>query len=199
MGLWESVKEFQYSSEYDQEYAEKVAEQMRQDITGKELRRKSVGNKSPLHHVDEDENFVYFLSGFDLDVDDNDEGFQSNFIITDKRLNIRAHSITGKTSEYVVYYDDIIGVSIQKRVTSQIRIQTAGHSFKISAAGSKSELTKEVMEYIRKRAKNGSETKPAGDSEDALSKLERLADLQDRNAISEEEFKKKKRELMGEI
>lgn len=141
----------------------------------------------------------YFLRGFDFDIDDNDEGFDSQLLVTDKKIVMLASSITGKDSQYIVSYPDIIGVSVQRRIMSQIRIQTAGHSYKISAGGSSPELADDVAEFIRKR-KEEIDTEGQDSAEDSpLDKLERLSDLRNKGAISESEFNEKKQKLMEDI
>lgn len=213
MGFWEkakesakeasesakqAVEEATYTQDYDEEDAKQVIEGMEHDVKPKALLRKKIA-KAPLDYLDEDENLYYFLNGFDLDIDDNDEGSQSQLLVTDKKVVMLASSITGKDSQYVVSFQDIIGVSVQRRMLSHLRIQTAGHSYKISTGGSTPELADDVAEFIRKR-KDEIDTEgqnPAGES--ALDKLERLADLRDRGIVSEEEFEEKKEELMSEI
>lgn len=213
MGFWDKAKESakeagesakqamdeaMYTQEYDEEDAKQVVEGMKHDVKPKTLLRKKLA-KAPLDYLDGDEELHYFLNGYDLDIDDNDEGHQSQLVVTDKKVVMLASSITGKDSQYVVSFQDIIGVSVQRRMMSHLRIQTAGHSYKISAGGSSPELADDVAEFIRKR-KDEIDTGSEDSSEDsALDKLERLADLRDRGVVSDDEFKEKKQELMEDI
>lgn len=82
-------------------------------------------------------------------------------------------------------------------------IQTAGHSYMVSASLSSHESTEGAVEYLRQRkaeldTQGTVAASPEGE-DSPLDRLERLADLRDRGAISEEEFNDKKQELMAEI
>lgn len=202
MGFWDKAKqavdEARFTQDFDEEDAEKVVSRMNHNVKPRDLLRKKVG-KAPLDRLDENEQLYYFLNGFDLDIDDNDEGSQSQLLVTDKKVVMIASSITGKTSQYTVSFHDINGVSVQRRFTSHIRIQTAGHSYKISAAGSSPGLADEVVEFIRKRKDEIDREDTGSHEESALDKLERLADLRDRGVVSEAEFNEKKQELMEDI
>ncbi|QLG29420.1 SHOCT domain-containing protein [Halorarum halophilum] len=209
MGFWEkakeefekgkkTVEEAAYTQEYSVEQAEKVANEMRNEVNPETLRMKKMG-KAPLDWLDEGEKLVYFLNGFDLDIDDNDEGYSSQLLVTDKKVIMLASSITGKRSQYTVLFEDIIGLSVQRRVLSHIRIQTAGHSYKISAGGSAPGLADEVVDYIRQRKEEIGSEGDESSEESALDKLERLADLRDRGVVTEKEFERKKDKLMEEI
>jgi hypothetical protein len=202
MGFWsdvrDSLNEMDRSSKYTDEDAKRVTERLRQDIDISKLRQK-IGQNTPLDYVDEGEQVIYYLSGFDLDIDGDDEGYSSAFMVTDQKLVFLASSMTGKSSQYTVSYQDVIGVSTQQRFTSQIQIETAGHSYKISAAGEKPDLVKEAAEYIRKR-KEEFDTKGQDAGEpDPLDKLDKLADLRDKGAISEKEYNEQKEKLLSDI
>lgn len=202
MGFWDKTKEawndFHYTQEYTQEEAERIAEQMEGDPSPKALRRKAMG-KAPLDYLDKDEIPKYFLEGFDLDIDDNDEGFESKVLVTEEKIVMMASSVTGKDSQYTVLMDDVIGVSVQRRLLSHIRVQTAGHSYKISVAASRPKLADEVAEYIRKRKKQIESEQKTQSEESDIDKLEKLGNLRDKGVISEEEFEKKKESIMERI
>ena len=132
------------TQDFDKDYAIRVAEGMKHNVDPGVLRRKKAG-KAPLDRLDDNENLQYILTGYDLDVDGNDEGHRSQLIVTDKKAVMIATSITAKTSQYTVSFNDIVGLSVQQRATSSIRIQTAGPSYKISVADSSNELAAEVV------------------------------------------------------
>lgn len=202
MGLWDKTKEAwddaHYTQEYTKEEAKQIAEQMKGDPSAKSLRRKAMG-KAPLDYLDDDEVSQYFLEGFDLDIDDNDEGFESKVLITDKKIVMMASSITGKDSQYTVLMSDVIGVSVQRRLLSNIRIQTAGHSYKVSVTASRPKLADEVVEYIRKKKQEITSEQNNQSEESELDKLEKLGNLRDKGIISEDEFEQKKESIMERI
>ncbi|MDZ7688490.1 MAG: SHOCT domain-containing protein [Halobacteriales archaeon] len=214
MGFWEKAKksveesvesarqardEAMYTQEYDEKDAKRAAEGMEHDVEPTRLLTKMF-SKAPLDHLDDDEESLhYFLKGFDLDVDDNDEGHESHLLVTNKKVVMLAWSITTKTSQYVVSFQDIIGISVQRRMRSHIRIQTAGHSYKISVARSSPVLAEDVVEFIRKQKDQINTENQDTVEESALEKLERLADLRDNGAVSDKEFNEKKQELMEDI
>lgn len=210
MGFWKDAKkEFRKGIEeteqalgggkqYTGEDAEAVAESMRHDVDPDILRKRKLG-RAPLERIDEDESLQYLLKGFDLDIDDNDEGHRSQLIVTDKKVIMIASSITGKTSQYTVAYHDIIGVSVQRRLRSHIRIQTAGHSYKVSVTASQPTLAEDVAEYIRKRKDEINNGGNDAGQESPIEKLERLAELKEQGIVTGEEFEAKKAELLDEI
>jgi hypothetical protein len=187
-----------YTQKYDEEDAKQFADDMRHNVRAHMLRHKTAG-KAPLDYLNKGEKPKYLLAGFDLDIDDNDEGHQSQLFVTDKKVVMIASSITGKRSQYTVSFNDIIGLSVQRRLASQIRIETAGHSYKISAAASAPKLADEVVDYIGKRKEQINTDNQESENEGSLDKLGRLADLRDRGAITKEEFEDKKQNLIDEI
>ena len=183
---------------FDKKEAKQEVEGMRHDIKPDALLKEKLG-KAALDRLDKNENIQFFLTGFDLDIDDNDEGHNSQLLVTDKKVVMLATSITGKQSEYIVSYSDIIGLSVQRRITSHIRIQTAGHSYKVSASGSPPELADDVVEYMRKKKDEADATMDDPTEDDPLDKIDRLADLHERDAITTEEFKSQKEQLMEKL
>lgn len=209
MGLWDTAKEkleeaketaetATFTQNYDQEDAEQIVEQMKHDVEPYELRIGPTGS-APLDRLDEGEKLQYFLTGLDLDVDGEEEGSHSQLMVTKDRLIIIGSTMTGKENLYSISFNDIIGLSVKSRITSHIRIQTAGHSFKISASWSQPDLAEEVIDYIRERKNESESSNSESEEESAIDKIDRLADLRDKGAISEEEFEKKKQELMDDI
>jgi hypothetical protein len=196
--LMENSVEGNYTQKYSKKDAETFANDMKHEVRADMLRLK-ISSEAPLDYLVGDEKPQYLLSGFDLDIDGNDEGSQSKLFVTDNKIVMMALSITGKKSQYTVFFTDIIGLSVQRRARSNIRIQTAGHSYKISVAMSTNELADEVINYIRNRKREININSTESEQENAIDKLEKLADLQDRGAISEEEFNQKKQNLMDEI
>jgi hypothetical protein len=213
MGFWEKVKENYregktkgeeaakgaiYTQKYDEEEAKQIAQGMKHKVDPQDLCRKKLG-RAPLDRIDDGEQPKYLLKGFDLDIDDNDEGHRSQLLVTDKKIVMISFSITGKTSQYTVSFNDIIGVSLQRRLMPQIRIQTAGHSYKLSTGKSPAELAYEAVEYIRKRKDEIDSGVSQRKQESALEKLDKLSKLQERGAITEDEFNEKKQDLLKRI
>lgn len=194
----EKAKEFDKTQEYNEKDAKQIAKGMRHKVNPKILRRKKAG-KAPLDRLDDGEKLQYFLTGFDLDIDDNDEGHQSQLIVTDKKVVMIATSITAKTSQYTVSFSDIVGLSVQQRATSHIRIQTAGPSYKISVANSSNKLAADVVEFIRRRKDKIDTEIQEFREKSIIDELEKLADLRDRGILTKDEFNAKKQNLMNEI
>lgn len=209
MGLWDTVKEklegaketaenATFTQNYSQEDAEQIVEEMKHDVDSYELRIGPTGS-APLDRLDEGEQLQYFLTGLDLDVNEEEEGYHTQLMVTDDRLIIIGSTMSGKENLYSISFNDIIGLSIKSRMTSHVRIQTAGHSFKISASLSHPDLAEEVVDYIRERKNDIESSNGGSEEESAIAKIDKLADLHDKGAISEEEFNKKKQELMDDI
>jgi len=198
VGIDNYLNDFNKTNNFDENEAKDAIKKMRHDIKPDALLKEKLG-KAALDRLDKNENIQFFLTGFDLDIDDNDEGHNSQLLVTDKKVVMLATSITGKQSEYIVSYSDIIGLSVQRRITSHIRIQTAGHSYKVSASGSPPELADDVVEYMRKKKDEADATIDDPTKDDPLDKIDRLADLHERNAITTEEFKAQKEQLMEKL
>lgn len=194
----ETMEMFGKTQNYDVEDAEQVGKGMKHEINPRKLLQE-MGGTAPLDRIGTGENLQYLLSGFDLDIDGNDEGSQSQLIVTDKRIIMVALSITAKSSQYTISFRDMIGISLQQRATSQIRIQTAGHSYKISVARNSNKLATEVIEFIQRQKDTADGERQKQGEESPLDDLEKLADLQDKGVISETEFEEKKQALLGEI
>ena len=158
MGFWKKTKQrmdsaadvILYTQEYTEEDAKRVANEMKHEVEPKILLSK-FSTRAPIEYLNEGERLCYLLKGLDLDIDDNDEGSHSKLLVTEKKVKMVATSITAKESQYTVAFQDIIGISIQKRLKSHIRIQTAGHSYKISVTRSTSGLVDEAVDYIQRR------------------------------------------------
>jgi len=195
----ERIEDAGMSEKYTEEDAKQVIENMQHDTSPIQLRTKSVQGKSPLDWLDDGEELQFLMHGMDFDIDDNDEGSNCWTYITDKRMMMSVGSITAKSSKYEISYHDIIGVSMQQRLTSQMRIQTAGHSYKISMSGEGSQLVDNAVNYIRKRKEEIENEDAKIDGDSAIDKIDQLNELKEQGAVTQEEFEEKKQELMDEI
>lgn len=120
-------------------------------------------------------------------------------IPTDQRL-LAIHSLRSGVDEYSIPYDSIDSVSIDRGVMKRrIQVTTAGRTYYFEVAGNEHEKAKDVVDFIRrKRQESVSGGKPT-QKEDPMDKLERLSQLHEKGALTDEEFEEKKTKLLDEI
>lgn len=122
--------------------------------------------------------------------------------VTDRRLVFLVPQTTGD-DVHSVPFDVIHGVDTANGAPEKIIVQTTGRTYhmQVSSLGSKETIAAE----IRKRSREVRQRRPAsadanGDQEsDPLDQIERLNDLREQGAISDEEFNEKKADLLDEI
>jgi hypothetical protein len=203
MGLWDKAKNAAEKAVYTQEYSEQeaisAASEMRHDLNDPNELRQIAPVESVLAAVKEDEKIRFLISGTDFDIDDNDQGSQVKLIVTDKRLIILSSSMTLANNKYTISYNEIIGVGKSKRLTTQIRIQASGgQEYKISASQTPGDVAKKCTDFIRKKYESAGEEESSGEKS-PLDKLEQLGELNENGVISDDEFERKKSELMDQV
>lgn len=208
MGLWnkakdavdkakEEYKEAQYSEEYTEEEAIAAASEMKHDIDANKLRKEAV-NSAPLDVIKQEECIKFYIAGADFDIDDNDQGSNSELIVTEQRSIILSTSATLTNNKYTISHREVIGVGTSKRVNTQIRIQASGgQEYKISAVFSDPDVAADCTDYIRNRSENARQEE--NNEESAIEKIKQLSELREQDVISDNEFEQKKSELMDKI
>ena len=127
-------------------------------------------------------------------------------ILTDKRVILLLIKRTGHANDWFISYDRITGVDKKETIKGMPLIfQTHGRTYyaDISEEVNKKERTKvleESAEYVRKKIQEQSEGTGSGsDSVPPIERLERLKDLHEQGAITDEEFEEKKEDLLDKI
>lgn len=157
---------------------------------------------------DEDELPHHAVYGKSLKIEGGDEtreitGEGAQKIITfatNQRILIRSQS--GFTSgKHTIPYDAVDGVDYRKRmVQDRIVIQTSGRTYYSSCAFSDHADIERFVEYIRgKREDMDTGSIGGSQSVDPAEQIDKLNQLMEKGAISEEEFQEKKEELLDRI
>lgn len=203
VGLWDKAKDAagkaMYTQEYTEEEAVSAASEMEHKLNNANELRQRGPVESVLAAVKEDEKIKFLISGTDFDIDDNDQGSQVKLIATDRRLIILSSSMTGANNKYTISYNEIIGVGKSQRLTTQIRIQASGgQEYKISASQTPGDIAEKCTDFIRKKYESAGQKDSSGEKS-PLEKLEQLGELNENGVISDDEFERKKSELMDQV
>jgi hypothetical protein len=125
-------------------------------------------------------------------------------VITDKRVAVKIPQMLG-TDERSVSYNSITSVDLDTGlVNKRLTLQTPGQTYHIEAHEPGKDEVRRAIRFIRQKVEKTNQPdviqQQSDESEpDALEKLEKLKELNDSGAISDEEFDDKKQELLDEI
>jgi len=168
--------------------------------------------------LDSGEVVHYITSGKTIDVEGsgagssafgNDRSRKNSFtgrvraVVTDKRVAVKIPQMTGD-DERSIPYDSITSVDLDTGlVNKRITLQTPGSTYHIEAQEPGKEEVREAVSFIRKMRKeaNQPEVVATDDSSepDPLEQLEKLRELHEKGAVSDDEFEEKKSDLLDKI
>jgi hypothetical protein len=138
-------------------------------------------------------------------------------VVTDNRvLSVIPSGVTGTSDEVSIPYESISSVDFDKSVNAadddglMDKIKSAGATRLEIAATSKTywidvgqladDSARDMAQFIREQALNSDkEVDEEQNSDDPLEKLERLKELKEEGAITEDEFDEKKEDLLDRI
>lgn len=183
----EDARETFRSDERAEECAEYVS-------AGEEI--EGVLNISGITHDDDDDSLFGENQG---------GGFRTSnqvAIFTDERILTQLPGFIN-TDTSSIRYENVKSVETKNgMVKRKLTLRTSGEDYHIVAFDNK-EVVKVaadfVTEKIRSDRESESESATGGSDDSPLEKIERLKELHDAGAISEEEFESKKRELLDQI
>jgi len=120
---------------------------------------------------------------------------------TNKRVVSKIPYLT-KSEEISLRYDKISSVGFKSGIVQKkLVVETSSQTYLIGIGGIAEDACKDMLKFIRKKSsdtvvdKNSSESKEV----DPLEQIQRLKDLNNSGAISDEEFKQKKTELLDKL
>lgn len=215
MGIWDTIKE-EFSkgkeqadeklatrpsqmSEEAHDEANQQAVEMEQEIEPELLLNGMGATRCPIEVIDESEGIQYLLKSVDVDVDGDDAGSVGYTLVTDERIVIAAGKILsgGVGTQHSISYDNVSDISLGQGLFMEvIEVRTPGHEYEIT--GVDQPIAESIYNYVRKQTQPKQQSSEK-DSGDALDKLERLANLRDEGALTEEEFQHKKSELLDDM
>lgn len=163
----------------------------------------------PSDLLDEGEQPHYFLKGSSIDVEgngadgesitgwDRDRRIGSAFtVITDQRVLIIANHLRGY-DEHTVPFDSISAINLNSgMISKRLSLQTRGATYHLSVSASDDDEIQAAVEWLRERRREGSKDNL---TDDPLDRLEKLKNLYDSGAITEDEFEEKKASLLDDI
>lgn len=188
--------------EKDHRRAQHQAEKARQDIEPESLLDSSGASKAPIEVIDEQEQVQYLFKSIDLDIDGDDSGSVGYAMITNSRIVFAVGVLSPLSSEHSnrhsVLYGNISDISVGENVmTTSLNIRTQGHVYEVS--GFDGEVANSAASYIREMVNTKASSSSGKETDRSLDKLEKLSELREDGAISEEEFEQKKQELLDDI
>lgn len=165
--------------------------------------------------LDEDENVHYITSGSTVDVEGSQAGVSLfgddrsrksgtkgwvRAAFTQKRVVIKIPQWLG-SDERTIPYHNITSVDLDTGlVNKRITLQTPGQTYHVEAQNPDKTECRNIVKFVRDKIRE-SQKQNSNDSskKSPLDRLEKLKDLHDQGALSDEEFEEKKQELMSEI
>jgi hypothetical protein len=168
--------------------------------------------------LDPDEVVHYITSGKTIDVEGSGAGSSAfgndrsrknsltgrvRAVVTDKRVAVKIPQMTGD-DERSIPYDSITSVDLDTGlVNKRITLQTAGQTYHIEVQEPGKEEVRETVRFIRERRKESNQpnvvTTEDSSEPDPLEQLEKLRELHEKGAVSDDEFEEKKSDLLGKI
>jgi len=123
-------------------------------------------------------------------------------VVTDRRVAVKVPQFLGN-DERSIPYSNITSVDMDTGlVNKRLTLQTPGQTYHIEAHEPGKDELREITRFIRRKISEANQptTVQADSSEpDPLEQLEKLKTLHDQGVINDEEFSKKKSDLLDEI
>jgi hypothetical protein len=166
--------------------------------------------------LDADENVHYLTRGTTVDVEGSSAG-KSLFgddrsrksgtkgyvraAYTQKRVVIKIPQWMG-SDERTIPYRNITSVDLDTGlVNKRVSLQTAGQTYHIETQEPGKSECREIVKFVRDKIRDSqtSSNQTEKNEEDPLDQLDKLKDLHEKGAISDEEFEEKKEDLLDKI
>ena len=164
--------------------------------------------KSAVAKIDEylspGEKVHYLSTGSRLSINGEDkQTIKLRLGLTDRQILLkRKHNLIG-TEQQTFYYEDISSVNLRKgMVFKKIAIETQSGTYGIGVTDSHdSDELQAMVEFIREKSRSSRETRgrSAAGETDPLDRIDQLKQLNEKGAISDEEFEEKKNNLLDQI
>lgn len=167
-------------------------------------------NKSEVKKIDEyldPGEKVHFLARsagerFEIDGDVVDDVLAQRTAATDKRLVIKKKKNPFGYESQSIRYENISSVDLSSGlVKTKLRIETSSKVYGIGVGKLSDDAAEAMCDFVRTKMSQARKSSSVSKSseDDPLDKLERLRDLKEDGVISEDEFDKKKSELLEQI
>jgi len=217
MGFLDNVRD-EYKRGREGERHEKYDKYIRGcEPQGKSVTKKRAGKVASILDEDEKIHYIATEAGGGIDVEGSKAGFSIlgkdrsrkkgttgyiRTVATDKRVAIKIPQLTGN-DERSIPYDSITSVDLDIGLTrKRLSLQTPGQTYHIGAGATSKDELRNTAKFIRQKISeaNQPDVQQAGtEQESPVEQLEKLSDLHDKGALTDQEFQEKKKTLLDKI
>lgn len=179
------------NSAHEKFHSQKRADEVNEYIDNSE-KVEGVLKISGITHDDDDDSFLGENSGGGI------RNSNQVAIFTNERVLTRLPAFLS-TDTSTIRYENIKSVETKYgMVKRKLILRTSGEDYHLVAFDSKPVINV-ASEFVREKISEGAESSTVQVEESPIEKIEQLKELYDNGAISEQEFKSKKEELLDEI
>ena len=155
-------------------------------------------------HLSAGEKVHYISSGTRFSINGEDkETIKLRLVLTDRRILLKRKQKLIGSELQTFNYGDISSVNLRKGMVFKkiaIEMQSATYGIGVTDSHDSDEL-QAMVKFIRENSRSSRETQggSSGGETDPLDRIDQLKQLNKKDAISDEEFKQKKEELLDQI
>jgi hypothetical protein len=155
-------------------------------------------------HLSPGEKVHYLSTGSRFSINGEDkQTIKLRLVLTDRQILLkRKHNLIGNEQQ-TFNYEDISSVNLRKgMVFKKIAIETQSATYGVGVTDSHdSDELQAMVEFIREKSRSSRETQggSAAGETDPLDRIDQLKQLNEKGAISDEEFEEKKDDLLDQI
>jgi hypothetical protein len=122
-------------------------------------------------------------------------------VVTDDRITVKIPQLTGN-DERTVPYRNITSVDLDTGLLNKrLSLQTPGQTYHIQVTEPGKDEVREMVSFIREKMEEASQpdTTVVESEPDPVDQIDKLRELNEKGALSDEEFEEKKQELLDKI
>jgi hypothetical protein len=155
-------------------------------------------------HLSPGEKVHYLSTGTRFSINGEDkQTMKLRLVLTDRQILLKRKQGLISNEQQTFNYEDISTVNLQKGMVFKkiaIEMQSATYGIGVTDSHDSDEL-QAMVEFIREKSRSSRETQggSAGGETDPLNRIDQLKQLNEKGAISDEEFEQKKDDLLDQI
>jgi hypothetical protein len=152
-------------------------------------------------HLSPGEKVHYLSIGSRFSINNEEKQTMSlRLALTDQRIVLKRSTGFMSNELQTFNYEDISSVNLRKGMVFKkiaIETQSVTHGIGVTNTGDEDEI-QAMVEFIRKKSRSPQEGQSGGDT-DPLDRIDKLKQLNEKGAISDEVFEEKKKQLLDQI
>lgn len=152
--------------------------------------------------LDSSEKVHYFASGQKVSVNGEEKQAAvklTRIAFTDRRVAVKIPQTLG-TDERTIPYEQIRSIDLNTGIINKEIVLQTGDSYKLYIMNPGKAECRQIVKFVREKMKEDkTQGQNQAQNDDPLDKLERLKDLKEQGALTEEEFSQKKSEILDQI